>query len=52
MKVDYEKFPDIPPGCHLNYNKAADAYQVFREERVTDEATGKRRSQRISVGHI
>ena len=42
MKVDYDKFPDIPPGYSTNYNKARDVYQVYRDCRVTDPTTGKK----------
>lgn len=42
MKVDYDKFPDIPPGYSTNYNKTRDVYQVYRDCRVTDPTTGKR----------
>ena len=28
MKVDYDKFPDIPPGYSTNFNKARNVYPV------------------------
>lgn len=52
MKVNYQKFPEIPQGCQLNYNKLRDTYQVFREYRVTDSSTGKRKTVRESIGQI
>ena len=49
MKVDYSKYPMIPPGCQMNFNRLNGTYQVFRE--------GKNRSpwcttKRESVGRI
>lgn len=40
MKVDYEKFPNIPPNCQLNYNKHTRVYQVFRPRKEVDPVTG------------
>ena len=28
MKADYEKFPELPPGCLFNHNKKTGATQV------------------------
>lgn len=33
MKVDYGKYPEIPPNCQLNLNKNTNVYQVFSERR-------------------
>ena len=52
MKVDYDKFPDIPPGYSTNYNKARDVYQVYRDCRVTDPTTGKKINKRETIGQI
>lgn len=53
MQVDYAAFPDIPPNCQLNPNKnRPGTYQVFRESRVTDEKTGKRKTKRETIGQI
>ena len=52
MKVDYEKFPDIPPGCQLNYNKNTGLYQVFRESRRIDPETGTKKVVRETIGSI
>lgn len=48
MKVDYEKFPEIPPNCQLNFNKKTELYQVFREYR--DPVTKK--NIRETIGSI
>lgn len=52
MKVDYQKFPEIPEGCQLNYNKTRDVYQVFRETREIDPSTGKKKNKRETLGQI
>ena len=52
MKVDYEKFPDIPQGCQLNENKKTGLFQVFREHRVKDKETGRTRVVRETIGSI
>ncbi len=52
MKVDYEKYPEIPQGCLLNYNKYYDSYQVFRQWREIDPTTNKSRNVRETVGVI
>ena len=52
MKVDYDKFPDIPPGYSTNYNKTRDVYQVYRDCRVTDPTTGKKINKRETIGQI
>lgn len=52
MKVDYEKFPEIPAGCQLNYNKKTKLYQVFRETRSKDPETGKTVVTRETLGSI
>lgn len=52
MKVDYNKYPMIPKNCQLNYNKVRDVYQVFREFRVFDEQTKKKKTQRQTIGQI
>lgn len=52
MKVDYSKYPEIPAGCQLNYNKTFDLYQVFREQRVIDPETGKKKVVRETIGSI
>ena len=52
MKVDYEKFPEIPEGCQLNYNKKTDLYQVFREKRTVDPETGEKKIVRQTIGSI
>lgn len=52
MKVDLTKYPDIPEGCQLNYNKISDSYQVFRPVYKIDKKTGKRKRTRESVGSI
>lgn len=49
MKADYEKYPDLPPGCCFNVNKKTGDIQVYR--------VGKNRSpgcatRRESVGYI
>lgn len=49
MKVDYEKFPEIPPGCQLNENKKQGLYQVFREGKHRSPGCTKRRE---SIGTI
>ena len=53
MKVDYKKFPMIPPRCQLNTkpNRPGE-YQVFRENRVEDLQTGKKRTVRETIGLI
>ena len=50
MKVDYEKFPQIPPGCQLNpkANRPGE-YQVFREIRCRN-ADGTSGVERESIG--
>lgn len=52
MKVDYAKYPDIPPGCQLNENKKTGLFQVFRERRVRDPETGKNKVIRETIGSI
>ena len=53
MRVDYKKFPDIPPHCQLNAkpNRPGE-FQVFRENRVLDPATGKKKTVRETIGII
>ncbi|WP_443743850.1 hypothetical protein [Sutterella sp.] len=53
MRVDYKKFPDIPPNCQLNAkpNRPGD-FQVFRENHVLDEKTGKKKTVRETIGII
>ena len=53
MRVDYDKFPDIPPNCQLNSkpNRPGE-FQVFRENRVLDEKTGKKKTVRETIGII
>lgn len=52
MKVDYSKFPDIPPGYSTNYNKIRNVYQVYRDYRVIDESLGKTVTKRETIGQI
>lgn len=54
MQVDYEKFPEIPPGCRLNENKKNGTFQVFKEVKVgsASESGGRTKYRRISVGVI
>lgn len=52
MKVDYRKFPEIPPGYSTNYNKARDVYQVYRDYRVFDPVKGKNVTRRETIGQI
>ena len=52
MKVDYSKFPDIPPGYSTNYNKIRNVYQVYRDYRVFDESLGKTVTRRETIGQI
>ena len=52
MRVDYKKFPDMPPHCQLNAkpNRPGE-FQVFRENRVLDPATGKKKTVRENHWH-
>lgn len=52
MKVDYAKFPEIPPGCSQNYNKKTKLYQVYRERRERDSETKQIRIKRDTIGSI
>lgn len=53
MKVDYTKFPEIPPRCQLNSKPSRPGqYQVFRENRVEDQTTGKKKTVRETIGLI
>lgn len=52
MQVDYEKYPDVPPGCQLNYSKKTGNYQVFREHRVYSEEKQRNVTVRESVGSL
>lgn len=53
MKVDYNKFPAIPPGCQLNYNQHTKVYQVFRPRKIIDPLTGKEKIKgRDTIGSI
>ena len=49
MKVDYDKFPEIPPGCQLNENKKQGVFQVFREGKHRSPGCTKKRE---SIGTI
>ena len=53
MKVDYKQFPEIPPKCQLNSKPGRPGeYQVFREHREEDPATGKKKTVRETIGLI
>ena len=52
MKPDYTKFPQIPPGCSLNYNAKHNLYQVYREQRIPDPESGTSKVVRETVGSI
>lgn len=54
MKVDYQKYPQVPPGCQLNENKKNGSFQVFKEVKIgsAKESGGRTRYRRISVGVI
>ena len=52
MKVDYEKFPQIPPGCSLNENRKANLFQVYRTHTVKDPKSGKSKLVRETMGSI
>lgn len=54
MKVDYEKYPQIPQGCQLNENKRNGTFQVFKEVKVASagQSGGRTKYRRISVGVI
>lgn len=52
MKVDYEKYPQIPENCQLNVNRTTGITQVFRQYRVLDPQKGKKVLKRESVGTI
>lgn len=52
MKVDYSKYPEIPPGCQLNLNRNTGSFQVFREFRERNEETGRMQTRRESIGQI
>lgn len=52
MKVDYDKFPDIPPGYSTNFNKARNVYQVYRDYREFDAVKGKNVTKRETIGQI
>ncbi len=49
MKADYEKFPELPPGCHFNHNKKTGATQVYR---LGKDRTPGCQMKRESVGYI
>ena len=49
MKADYEKFPELPPGCHFNHNKKTGATQVYR---LGKDRTPGCKTTRESVGYI
>ena len=52
MKVNYDKFPDIPPGYSTNFNKARNVYQVYRDYREFDAVKGKNVTKRETIGQI
>ena len=52
MKVDYSKYPDIPPGYSTNFNKTRNVYQVYRDYREFDKARGKSVTRRETIGQI
>ena len=52
MKVDYDKFPDIPPGYSTNFNKARNVYQVYRDYSEFDAVKGKNVTKRETIGQI
>lgn len=49
MKVDYSKYPEIPPGCQMNHNQKTKVYQVFREGKARSPWCSTRRE---SIGYI
>lgn len=49
MKADYEKFPELPPGCLFNHNKKTGATQVYRLGKNRTPGCQKKRE---SVGYI
>lgn len=52
MQPDYDKFPQIPPNCRLNYNAKSNLYQVYREQRTRDPNTGAIKVVRETIGSI
>ena len=49
MRADYEKFPELPPGCRFNHNKKTGATQVYR---LGKDRTPGCEMKRESVGYI
>ena len=51
-KPDLSKYPQIPKGACLNWNKTTRTFQVYLHAYKTDSATGERKKTRISLGAL
>lgn len=51
-KPNLADYPEIPPGCLTNYNETHKLFQVYRNIRVVDPKTGKRKGSRETIGSI
>ena len=51
-KPDLSKYPQIPKGARLNWNKTTRTFQVYLHAYKTDSATGEKKKTRISLGAL
>ena len=51
-KPDLSKYPQIPKGACLNWNKTTRTFQVYLHAYKTDSATGEKKKTRISLGAL
>ena len=51
-KPDLSKYPEIPAGACINFNKRYGYYQVYKSFQKEDLSTGKKRQSRITYGSI
>ena len=51
-KPDLSKYPQIPKGACLNWNKTTRTFQVYLHAYKTDSDTGEKKKTRISLGSL